>query len=169
MHANGSILAYSKCYTRILLCPVEFLRQSMNEIFNHVSNHPILAGVAILAAVIVAIYEWREARHAAGSVSPQDAVMLINRGALVVDIRAPDAFEEGHIGGARRLGSDQIVAGASAIERFKDKTIVTVCDSGVTAAAAARQLSRLGFKNPVNLRGGISAWRSEQLPLVKGS
>jgi len=141
----------------------------MNEIFTHVATHPILASLAIVAAVVVAIYEWREARHSAGSVSPQEAVMLINRGALVVDIRPADAFEAGHIGGARRLGSDQIVAGASAIERFKDKTIVTVCESGVTAAAAARQLLRLGFKNPVNLRGGINAWRAEQLPVVKGS
>lgn len=141
----------------------------MNDLITHIQLHPAVAALALLAAVAVAVYEWREARHSAGSVSPQEAVMLINRGALVVDIRSPEDFEAGHIQGARRVGSDQIVAGAEAIERFKDKTIVTYCESGVTAAAATRQLMRHGFKNPVNLRGGISAWRAEQLPIVKGS
>jgi rhodanese-related sulfurtransferase len=140
----------------------------MNDLIAHAQAHPLLVGLAVLAALAVAAYEWREARHSAGSVSPQEAVMLINRGALVVDIRSNEDFEAGHISGARRVPSDQIVTGATAIERFKEKTIVTYCESGVTAAAAARQLIRHGFKHPVNLRGGIQAWRAEQLPLVKG-
>jgi len=141
----------------------------MTDLIAHIQLHPALAALALLAAVAVALFEWREARHSAGAVSPQQAVMLINRGAVIVDIRSQTDFEAGHIQGAKRVGSDEIVAGGTAIERFKDKTIVTYCESGVTAAAAARQLLRHGFKHPVNLKGGIAAWRAEQLPLVKGS
>jgi rhodanese-related sulfurtransferase len=35
------------------------------------------------------------------------------------------------------------------------------------SAAAARVLRTQGFSKVVNLRGGIQAWRAENLPLVK--
>ena len=42
------------------------------------------------------------------------------------------------------------------------------CDSGSMAGAAVRTLTRAGFKNVFSLRGGLAAWRQDNLPVVKG-
>jgi rhodanese-related sulfurtransferase len=42
------------------------------------------------------------------------------------------------------------------------------CDSGSLGAAAARQLIAQGFTKAFNLRGGLSQWRAENLPLARG-
>ena len=60
-----------------------------------------------------------------------------------------------------------IADGASALERFKEKAIIAYCNDGMTAGAAARHLGRLGFKQAYNLRGGLVAWRGDNLPLIK--
>jgi len=46
--------------------------------------------------------------------------------------------------------------------------VITCCDTGLSGGAAARELSRLGFAKVFNLRGGLSAWQKENLPLVRG-
>ena len=44
---------------------------------------------------------------------------------------------------------------------------VVYCDQGVRGAAAVRQLHAQGFTQVFNLKGGLSAWRTESLPLQK--
>jgi rhodanese-related sulfurtransferase len=92
----------------------------------------------------------------------------MNGGALLVDIRTEADFKAAHISGARNLPGAEIAAGAEALSRFKDKPIIAYCDTGLTAGSAARHLTRLGYKQALNLRGGLAAWRQENLPLVKG-
>ena len=98
-----------------------------------------------------------------------EAVRLVNDGALLVDVRGAAEFAAGHIAGARNLPGAAIADGAEQLARFKEKAIIAYCDSGLTAGAAARHLKRLGFKQAFNLRGGLAAWRQENLPVVKGS
>ena len=45
--------------------------------------------------------------------------------------------------------------------------MVVYCERGPTAATAVRELTRQGFTQVVNLRGGLAAWRAEQLPLAR--
>ena len=51
--------------------------------------------------------------------------------------------------------------------KWKEKPVITYCETGMTGGAAARQLGRLGFKQAFNLRGGLAAWRQENLPLTR--
>ena len=46
--------------------------------------------------------------------------------------------------------------------------VVLVCKSGETASGAAKRLGKAGFANVNVLEGGIQAWQSADLPLVKG-
>jgi thioredoxin 1 len=41
------------------------------------------------------------------------------------------------------------------------------CERGGHAAAAIAKLRTLGFNQVFNLRGGVAAWRTDNLPLVK--
>ena len=44
------------------------------------------------------------------------------------------------------------------IEAWKDQEIIIHCRSGARSAEACRILMRHGFKNPINLQGGINRW-----------
>lgn len=140
----------------------------MQRFFEYVANHPYVFSAAVLMAIVVAIYEFRARTLSFGAVSPTEAVRMMNDGAVLVDVRAKDVFAAGHISGARNVPGDVIADGAKPLERYKDKPVITYCDTGLTAGAATRQLGRLGFTKVFNLRGGLAAWRQDNLPVVKG-
>jgi rhodanese-related sulfurtransferase len=140
----------------------------MDRLLEYLGNHPLLVGAAGLMALVVIGYELRQRANATAAVSPGEAVRLMNGGAVLMDVRSANQFRDGHINGARNVPGDQIAAGAAAIEKLKDKMVIVCCESGTTSGAAARRLTGLGFKQVYNLRGGLGAWRQDNLPVVKG-
>lgn len=138
----------------------------MDRLIEYASNHPILVAAAIAAAVLVLVYELRNRATTAASVSPQELVRLQNQGALVLDIRKSEEFATGHIAGARQLSSDQILTAGEHLKKHKEKPVVVCCANGSLSAAAVRQLNEQGFTKAFNLRGGLAAWRGENLPLA---
>lgn len=84
---------------------------------------------------------------------------------LVLDVRQPGEWADGHIHDAR------FITGAELPERFdelpKAATIATVCGSGYRSSAAASLLKRQGYPGVVNVLGGMSAWKAEGLPLSR--
>lgn len=141
----------------------------MDRLLEYVSNHPLLVGAAVLAAIVVFINESRARGSAFAAISSQDLIRLMNQGALVLDIRKPDEFAQGHVNGAKHLPSDQILTASETFKRFKDKPVVVYCDSGSLASAAVRQLNQQGFSKAFTLRGGFSGWRAENLPIAKAA
>jgi rhodanese-related sulfurtransferase len=137
----------------------------MDPLLQHFTAHPFLASAAGVLLLAVVAYELRQRAHSAASVSPTEAVRMMNDGAVLVDVRSVNQFKDGHIAGARNVPGDQVADGAKALEKFRDKTIITCCESGVTSGAAARKLTELGFKQVFNLRGGLAAWRQDNLPV----
>jgi len=141
----------------------------MDRLLEYVGNHPFLVDAAGVMALIVLGFEFRQRALSAASVSPTEAVRLMNSGALLVDVRSANQFKDGHVSGARNIPGDQIADGAAPLQKLgKDKVVITCCDSGITSGAAARKLAQLGFKQVYNLRGGLGAWRQDNLPTVKG-
>jgi rhodanese-related sulfurtransferase len=140
----------------------------MDRLVEYIGNHPYLAGLALAAVVLVVVYEARARVTSAAAISAQDLIRLMNQGALVLDIRAADKFAEGHVNGAKQLSSDQILSAGETFKRYKEKPVVVYCDSGSLAAAAVRQLIEQGFTKAFTLRGGLAAWRAENLPIAKG-
>lgn len=141
----------------------------MDRLIEYASNHPLLVGAALFAVIVVVVNESRIRGSAFASISSQDLIRLMNQGALVLDIRKPDEFAQGHVNGAKHLASDQILSAGENFKRFKDKPVVVYCDSGSLAAAAVRQLNEQGFTKAFTLRGGFSGWRAENLPVTKAA
>jgi rhodanese-related sulfurtransferase len=54
-----------------------------------------------------------------------------------------------------------------AIDKKKNKVLLTVCDNGSLSGKAASLLRKAGYENVFSLRGGLGTWRAENLPLVK--
>lgn len=140
----------------------------MNQLLDYFTNHPLLAGAAIVMAVVVLGYELR--RHGAGSatVAPAEAIRMMNGGAVLVDLRSTNQFKDGHIAGARSIPGDQLATDTKAFDKLTGKQLILYCDSGTTTAAALRTLERAGIKDVFALRGGLTAWKQDNLPVVKG-
>ena len=141
----------------------------MDRLIEYVTHHPLLAGAVVLALAVVLTYESRTRATAFASISSQDLIRLMNQGALVLDIRKPEEFAQGHVNGARHLSSDQILTAGDNFKRFKDKPVVVYCDSGSLAAAAVRQLNAQGFTKAFTLRGGFAGWRADNLPIARAA
>jgi rhodanese-related sulfurtransferase len=139
----------------------------MNQLVEFAGHHPFIVAGVIAALLAVAFYELRLRASGALQVSTADAVRLINRGALVIDVRKPEDFAAGHIVNARNVALDKLAEGDDAVKKQKDKILLTVCDSGTTANRAADLLRKAGYQNVFNIRGGLTSWRSDNLPIVK--
>ena len=139
----------------------------MQRLLEFAAHHPGSAVLAVGAALAVLVYELRERAHAVGAVSPQDAVRLMNQGATLLDLRSAEAYSAGHIRGARHLPPERLADGLDGLRRFRDKTVIVYCERGASAAGARRTLQQQGFSQVVNLRGGLSAWRAEHLPVAR--
>lgn len=92
------------------------------------------------------------------SITASEAQELVERGALVLDVRTPGEFAQlGHIPGAWLLPVD-LIAAAPAILPRETTPIVVCCEHGVRSVAAARWLHAAGTGNVLNMSGGMSVW-----------
>ena len=139
----------------------------MQQLFEYATRHPFLAGGTVAIACVLAAYELSKARSGGRSVGPTEAIQLLNQGALLVDVRTRPEFDSGHVIDARNVPQEQLAQVGESLKRFKDKIVITCCDTGTKSAAATRVLQGQGFGKVVTLRGGLQAWRGENLPLVK--
>ena len=140
----------------------------MDRLLEYSAHHPYLALLAVAAGLAVLGYEtWLRAQNA-GALGPQEVIRLMNQGATVLDLRAAEAYAAGHINGARHFDAVQLASAAEALKKYKERPLIVYCDRGMTAAGAVRTLVQQGFTKVFNLRGGIAAWRAENLPLARG-
>lgn len=139
----------------------------MEQVAEFAGNHVLLVLGLIGSFGLAAAYELRQRAQGITHVSPGDAVKLINKSALVVDVRAAEAYGSGHIVNARNLSLADLEKDPDALKKNKTKILLTVCDSGMESAKAASLLRKAGYENTFSLRGGIKAWRAENLPLAK--
>jgi rhodanese-related sulfurtransferase len=139
----------------------------MDRLLEYISHHPWYAGGAFIAAVLVIVYELRARSENIAAVSPQEAVRLMNQGATIIDLRPAEAFATGHVAGARQMSGEQILKAGETLKKQKERVVLVYDDTGSLGASAVRQLAAQGFTKAFNLRGGIAAWRAENLPLSK--
>ncbi len=106
-------------------------------------------------------------RTGSKAVSPQGAVMMINRqDALVVDVRDKKEFEAGHIVDAINIPLINLKQRAVELKKHKARPVIVVCKLGQHAGEAANILMEAGHEQVVKLSGGVSEWKAQSLPLV---
>ena len=79
---------------------------------------------------------------------------------IILDVRTPEEFAEGHIPGAILIPDYEIAEKASAILTDKDALILVYCRSGRRSKNAANQLVDMGYTN-IKEFGGIIDWPYE--------
>ena len=146
-----------------------FKALSMNRLAEFIQQHPYSAALVVALAVAAIVIELRHRKEGATALGPMDAVRLINGGALVVDVRNAESFAAGHIIDSRHIQSGDLPTQADSLKKYREKPVLFYCDTGIQSSAAARTMKALGFGKAVNLRGGLAAWKKENLPTVTGA
>ena len=124
--------------------------------------------VALVIASLVAAVVWA-AGDLAPSISPQQLEARLAKGdaPLVVDVRTPQEYAEGHIPGAINIPHEQVASRASELSGKGE--VAMYCLKGPRARLGEAALVAAGGKDVLHVEGGFSAWESAGLPVVKGS
>ena len=80
-------------------------------------------------------------------------------GALLLDVRTPAEYREGHLPGSRNLPAEEI-GRAAELTADKEAPLFVYCLSGARSAMAASALRRMGYQHVTNI-GGISGYRGK--------
>ena len=87
---------------------------------------------------------------------------------IVLDVRERDAFEAGHIPGARLLPRGQLELRVNDELTDPTRRILACCEFGRISTLAAATLRQMGFRGAVALDGGVKAWREAGYPMKAG-
>lgn len=94
------------------------------------------------------------------------AEFIMQTDVQILDVRTLEEFEAGHIHGAMmidyRTDPDGFLEKAEAL-LLKDKPVALYCRSGKRSHAAAEVMLKKGFKQIVELDGGIIAWQEAEM------
>lgn len=108
------------------------------------------------------------AQEASIAVDEIDAAVMAARMAageiVLVDVRTPEEFAEGHIEGAVNMPLDQF--DPAAVPQAEGKETVIYCRSGRRSEMAAQYLAEATGENAVHLDGGILAWEEAGEPVI---
>ena len=95
-------------------------------------------------------------------ISMNEAVKMMKdeKNYIILDVRRPDEFAEGHIPGAINVPNEEIVTDDIADLPNKSQLILVYCRSGRRSKEASEKLVKLGYTNIVEF-GGILDYKGE--------
>src|ERR1051325_4464364 len=85
----------------------------------------------------------------------------------LVDVREDNEWAAGHAKGAVHIGRGVIERDIESRIPQKEAKLVLYCGSGSRSALAADALARMGYTNVSSLVGGLTAYKSANLPIEK--
>lgn len=109
---------------------------------------------------------WLGTGAAPLEVGVDEAAMLQDGGALLLDVREPDEWVAGHIPGSVHIPLGQLAARVSEVPA--DRVVVVVCRSGNRSAQGRDILRDAGLDRVTSMAGGVIDWSAAGLPLVTG-
>jgi rhodanese-related sulfurtransferase len=139
--------------------------QDLSLFVQHHMNLSLAFGVLV---VLLFLVEMLRLKSRAQHLSSNQLTQMINhQNAQVIDLRPADQFAKGHIIDSLSLPLSEFKEKSKKIEKLKTRPIILVCTKGFDSPKIATTLKTEGYNVHI-LRGGISGWMSDNLPLVKG-
>ncbi len=122
-------------------------------------------GIFIIVMTLVVACQSQN-KHKAIPALDFSELLSYDRYAILLDVRTPEEFTEGHIPGARNLDyvADSFESRVDSLD--KSKSYFLYCTVGGRSSGAARYMDAKGFEKIHDLEGGIDAWQTEGLPVT---
>ena len=155
---SAPVLVYSACGNRSLIAASVLQAAGFADVADLLGGYRTWE-----AAGLRVVREATPDAAAAPEVGARAAAALVDAGALLLDVREPGEWQDGHVAQAWLLPMGQVARHRSDLPQ--DRRIVVVCRSGGRSAAVAEALRAWGL-DAVNLSGGMTAWAVAGLPVV---
>jgi sulfur-carrier protein adenylyltransferase/sulfurtransferase len=102
-----------------------------------------------------------QAKSEIREVTTAEAEQLIADGAVLLDVREADEFEQGAVPGSVFLPRGHLESQVEGRLTDKSQPVVVMCAGGVRSAFAARTLGELGYEDVTSMIGGFNRWKDE--------
>jgi len=90
-----------------------------------------------------------------------------NQEIVLIDVRTPEEFQEGHLEGAKLINFYDTDFQEEIKKLDSAKKYVVYCRSGGRSSKSVSAMKKMGFTDVYNMSGGILAWKRAELELVK--
>lgn len=140
----------------------------MQEIITFIKEHIILS-VTWISLLLIMLYtlinDWIYKPYL---ISRNKAIFLINqKNAIIIDIRDHQEFLTEHIMHSINISIEKIKnQNCSELKKFKKNPLIIVHKTSILPYSIIQQLKKLQFEQIYILNGGITSWKTDNLPVV---
>ncbi len=123
----------------------------------------VLSMVTITLAATVGCANNSEGGYENLDGTSAEKIILEDHSILVLDVRTPEEYAEGHIKNGVNIPVDELENRLDEISQYKDKDVFVYCKSGGRSEEASKILAKNGFKKINNMEDGVSEYDYELL------
>lgn len=122
----------------------------------------LLSGPLVMGALAVLLAACGASQPTYKQISQDEAMktMKDESGYLIVDVRTPEEFAEGHIPGAINVPNEEIGIEMPDALPDKDQLLLVYCRRGNRSKEASQKLADMGYTNVYEF-GGIETWTGD--------
>jgi hydroxyacylglutathione hydrolase len=118
------------------------------------------------------MHAWKDAGFESAVLHQIDVLELDRRikdnpDTQVLDVRAIEEWDSGHIDGAGNMNYRVLREQLDALDLDPNKPLSVICAGGGRSSTACSVLMQNGYKDVANITGGMMSWSREKLPKVK--
>lgn len=140
----------------------------MDQLITFTSNNTLLVAAIVIVSLMLIYSLVGEKLRGYSSVSPAESTRMINHDdAVIIDVRENNEYSDGHIINSIHIPLTSLKTRLNSIEKHKSQKVIVACRSGHRSSQACATLKKEGFEQVFNLSGGVMAWESANLPLIK--
>jgi rhodanese-related sulfurtransferase len=133
-------------------CPIKKVN-TMKRIFLILASFIFTANI-LFAQKVVSAAEFQK-------------LLTEQKDAQLIDVRTPEEYKEGHLAKAKNINLFDDNFEKRMLSLSKAKPVFVYCEVGGRSGEAAALLTKAGYTEVYDLKGGIRAWKKEQKPIEK--
>lgn len=133
----------------------------------NLKKHKILFSFLIIAGLVLGCSAAVEDQGYRNLDAAQAAELIKQGPVLILDVRTPEEYREGHIKGSVLIPVQELEREYTKISDYFQKPVLIYCRSGNRSVTASKILISKGFHDLYHMKGGIKDWVRHQLPLEK--
>jgi len=139
----------------------------MSQFIEFAGNHLLLFGGLLVVTALIIKVELESRISGIQQLRPLEAVRLMDDDTVVLDVREPQEYGNGHIRQSVHIPMSALKNRLSELDKYKNRKIIAYCRSGSRSNYACKLLKKSGFDQVYNMAGGIMGWSSANLPVTR--